>query len=344
LIHTQPQAQIVAHDATCTGQSNGSIEVTGASAEWINLTQMSSGEQIGAPTNGVFTGLAAGDYLVQIAVAYAGCVSDASGISISEPQFEEPQVIELTPGTCNTESDGSAAVYWEGQSTFTYALMDWANHVVLEGASENEILELETLAPQVYRLALSNGCLSREIQLDLTDPNAVMAAILSQNLTIDIPMGEAANVAIYQNNINALETHWLINGHEVQSDEVFEYPFHQSGLFELTLMAENGLCSAADTIQIQVNQHTTPLELVSEDIHVSQTTNHIQILATSLSTPIQRVEVFDMNGRLVYDESITLNTGLFSILKGNWATGIYSVVLFRDDQPHIKKLFIANQP
>ncbi len=344
LIHTQPQTQIVAHDATCTGQSDGSIEVTGASAEWITLTQMSSGEQIGAPTNGVFSGLAAGDYLAQIAAPYAGCVSDAIGISISEPQFEEPQVIELTPGTCNTESDGSAAIYWEGQPTFTYALMDWANHVVLEGASENEILELETLAPQVYRLALSNGCLSREIQLDLTDPNAVMAAILSQNLSLDIAMGEAVNVAIFQNNINALETHWLIDGHEVQSDDVFEYPFHQSGLFELTLVAENGLCSAAYTIQIQVNQHTSPLELVSEDIHVSQTTNHIQILATSLSTPIQRVEVFDMNGRLVYDESITLNSGLFSILKGNWATGIYSVVLFRDDQPHIKKLFIANQP
>ena len=254
------------------------------------------------------------------------------------------KVLGKNAGRCNTAIVGRVTADWAEQTNYSYALLDWANHVVLQGISETELLELNQLAPQVYRLVMDNGCVMREVTFDLTDPNAVMAAILSENLTLDLEMGQTAHVSIYQNNINALETHWLINGQMVQSGEVLEYPFYQPGDYQLTLVAENGMCSAMDTIAIHVNPSNGAQETVIEDVVVSQTTNHIQVYANALSTPIERIELFDMNGRLVHDEKTTITSGSYSIPKARWATGVYSVVLYRNGEPEIKKIFIAQQP
>lgn len=344
LIHTQNQAQIVAQDVECTNSATGSIEVTGASPEWVTLTQMSTGNTMTAAFNSAFHELTAGDYMVSIAIPFEGCSTGSIGIHIDEPHFLEPKILEQHAGSCNTESDGSVTAYWAEQTHYSYALLDWASHVVMQGISDTELLKLNQLAPQVYRLVMDNGCVIREVSFDLTDPNAVMAVILSENLTLDLEIGQTTQVSIYQNNINALETHWLINGQMAQSGDVFEYTFYQPGDYQLTLVAENGFCSAMDTIIIHVNPMAVVQESVIEDILVSQTTNHIQVYANALKKPIERIEIFDMNGRLVHDEKTTLSSGSYSIPKARWATGVYSVVLYRDGNPEIIKLFIAQQP
>jgi len=167
--------------------------------------------------------------------------------------------------------------------------------------------------------------------------------ILSDDTTIEIENGLAQQTTIYQNNINALETDWILNDVWSQSNSVFEHPFYLPGTYELILLAHNERCSATDTIQIEV-EVVSPVHEQSEGrITISQSNNQIAILAQSLTQAIEQIDVFDMNGQLVYSEKINLLSGMYNIQKGDWSTGVYSIVLYDHTSPKIHKLFISQQ-
>jgi hypothetical protein len=344
IIHTQQEVQVVVSDSDCLNANNGMIQVTGAQTDWIEITSMANQTVLNATNVGTYGQLLPGDYLISIQPNITGCEAQEIGIQISAPMVPMAQLVDSEVATCNQENNGSLSIHWAEAAPYSYSLFDEQNQLVQSGTSGAELLEIAQLSPQAYRIHLVGECMEQDLMVDLNDPDAVMAGILSEDLQLTVSNGVAQPIAIYQNNINAHETSWMLNNELVQSEAIFELPFYAPGHYELSLLAFNDRCSAADTIYINVEQVMVPENLSVEVIEVTQTTQHVQIFANALDQPIDRIEIFDLNGKLVYSELTNLQKGHHFMPKGNWVTGIYSVVLYQGTQPTIRKIFITKQP
>jgi hypothetical protein len=236
------------------------------------------------------------------------------------------------------------SVHWANAAPYSYVLFDDQYQIVLSGISGTELLDISELPAQVYRIHLEGECAEQDLMVDLNDPDAVMVGILSEDLHLTVTNGVAQPITIYQNNINALETSWMLNNELVQTESIFEWPFYVSGHHTLTLLAFNDRCSAADTISISVEQLLSPEQLTVEVIEVIQNNQQVQVFASTLDLPIERIEIFDLNGKLVYSELTNLQSGHHFMPKGNWVTGIYSVVLYQGAHTTIHKIFITKNP
>jgi Lectin C-type domain/HYR domain len=343
-IHTQQAMQLVVEDPTCASANNGSIELTNVSVDWVSIAGNNGTLVSSLPNTLSFQNLAAGDYLIAINPLIAGCATQQIGITLSSAPEVLAEIIELSPATCNQLQDGHFTLFVEDQSSFQYTLRDENGMPVLSGNAQDALVEFDSLQAQQYTVEIITACFQQTVVADLTDPEAVLVSILSDDLTLQVEEDLANVLTLYQNNINALEIEWTLNGNLVTADQVFEYPFYLSGDHQIGVFAHNDRCSATDQILVQVSAAPFSTELDDEQLSLSQSAHHVQLVVHELHTPIQRIDIFDLNGKLVYTESVQLMDGLHVMPKGQWGTGIYSVVMYRDEHPEIKKIFITKNP
>jgi hypothetical protein len=336
--------QLVVADPTCASANNGSIELTNVSVDWVSIAGNNGTLVSSLPNTLSFQNLAAGDYLIAINPLIAGCATQQIGITLSSAPEVLAEIIELSPATCNQLQDGHFTLFVEDQSSFQYTLRDENGMPVLSGNAQDALVEFDSLQAQQYTVEIITACFQQTVVADLTDPEAVLVSILSDDLTLQVEEDLANVLTLYQNNINALEIEWTLNGNLVTADQVFEYPFYLSGDHQIGVFAHNDRCSATDQILVQVSAAPFSTELDDEQLSLSQSAHHVQLVVHELHTPIQRIDIFDLNGKLVYTESVQLMDGLHVMPKGQWGTGIYSVVMYRDEHPEIKKIFITKNP
>jgi hypothetical protein len=343
-IHTQQAMQLVVADPTCAFEHNGSIELTNVSADWVTISGVDGVLIPSLPNTLSFQNLAAGDYLIAINPLIVGCPIQQIGITLSSSTELVAEIIEITPATCNQLQDGNFAVFVENHSSFQYFLRDEQGALVQSGISMSELIEFDSLAAQHYSIEITTPCFQQILSADLTDTEAVIVSILSGNISLQVEQDLANVLTLYQNNINALEIEWTVNGNLVTAENIFEYPFYLSGEHQVGVFAHNNRCSATDYIQVQVTSSPFTTELESEQMSVIQSAHHLQLVVHELERPVERIDIFDLNGKLVHTEAVHLIDGLHVMPKGNWSTGIYSIVAYRGEKLEIKKIFITRNP
>lgn len=103
-------------NCTCFGLTNGTIQVSATSIGSINYTLFPGGAN---NTSGAFSGLAAGNYTVNVSNGYCGITTT---LQISQPSNLVQNSLSSTLPSCTATTGGIQTLYSGGSGTITYTL------------------------------------------------------------------------------------------------------------------------------------------------------------------------------------------------------------------------------
>jgi pregnancy-associated plasma protein-A/SprB-like repeat protein/type IX secretion system substrate protein len=166
---TQPDeitlASLESVDATCFGEATGTLNVQGQGGDGnFNYTLNSENN-----TAGIFTDLAAGDYILTISDG-TGCTTSLP-VTVEEPQAVDVNVVESVAVSCYGADDGMLQINGiGGTGAYTYTL----------GLETNSNGTFENLPGGIYNLIVvdDNGC-SNTSELTIMQPEIIQPEIIS---------------------------------------------------------------------------------------------------------------------------------------------------------------------
>lgn len=233
-------ADVLINDISCAGAGDGSIEVSPiggvgeVSVNWSGPDEFESGQNL-------IEGLQAGTYSLLL-LDEEGCAFQA-GYTVEAPEILTVEVSEITDANCNVATDGVAtgaaaggtppySFTWEGDEGFS-----------AEGPSA------EGLAPGLYTLSVTdaNGCTETtqaeidfifEISADAGEDILVCASELPLLLVGD---GDGASEFLWTD----------ASGDTLIADALLDFSA-ASGSYVLFFTAGNGVCTAADSLTVEV--------------------------------------------------------------------------------------------
>ncbi len=171
----------------CNGDNTGVIVATaqGGLGDYVYTLQDTSGNPIPADQNspGVFTGLIAGTYVVQ--VESGDCLTTSEVITITEPDTVLDVTFEVTNVLCHGENNGKLEIIANGGSG-----------IILYAISPNldqyfETPTFENLAPGVYDAIVQDelGCFLT-FSFEVEEPPAVLILIDSDTIIPEVCEGD----------------------------------------------------------------------------------------------------------------------------------------------------------
>ena len=224
---------------TCNGQSIGSITVTpsGGSGSGYTYSQ-DNGANFQAGNQ--FTGLGAATYQIVVKDG-AGCVSSATGITISQPtavSFNTSQVNEM----CNGQSIGSITVTTSGGSGagYTYSKDN--------GATFQAGNQFTGLAAGTYQIVVKDGagCLSSATAVTITQPAVVTFTTSQVNETCN---GQSiGSITVTASGGSGTYTYSKDNGATFQTGATFSSL--APGAYQIVVKDSNGCLSSSSSVTI----------------------------------------------------------------------------------------------
>ncbi len=216
------------NDALCSGDNNGSAEITvsGGTAPYTYL--WSDGQ-----TTAIATGLTAGTYSVTVTDAN-GCTVTESGITVGQPALLASEGIGTGDATCFGACDGTAAISIDG-GTFPFTYL-WSNGQTTPFATG--------LCADSYSVTVTdaNGCTLTETNIIIDEPSQLTATTSSvPNLCNGDSNGSASVVA---SGGTAPYTYAWSNGETTSS--VTGLP---AGAYSVTVTDANG-CQVTENVTV----------------------------------------------------------------------------------------------
>ena len=180
LLSTNPQIN-------CTGDNTGVIVATaqGGLGDYIYTLQDTSGNPIPADQNspGVFTGLYAGTYVVQ--VESGDCLATSDVITITEPETSLDVTYEVTNVICHGEDNGRLEITADGGTgIIKYAISPNLDQFFVTNVFEN-------LAPGFYDAIVQDelGCFIT-FSFEVEEPPVVLISIVADSIFPEICEGD----------------------------------------------------------------------------------------------------------------------------------------------------------
>lgn len=302
-------------NVNCNGNSNGSVEVTGAGGVGPYMYSLNSGAFQNAP--GIFTGLAAGTYTVTVRDANL-CTTNVL-VTITQPAILSLTLNSKTDVACNGNSTGSITVTGSG-GTLPYQY-DIGSGFQASGTFSG-------LSASTYTITVrdAQNC-TTSINVTINQPSLLQGNITSQT-----------NVNCFGNATGSV----TVNGTGGTGSYLFALDagaFGGSGTF-------SGLTAGSYTITIRdANMCTTtvPVVIIQPTALGGSIVNLTDALCNGSSSGT--VEVSGLNGTAPYQYSINggglfVSSGMFTGL----AAGTYTVIVRDNNQCTFNVPVTINQP
>ncbi|MFA7273585.1 MAG: T9SS type B sorting domain-containing protein, partial [Crocinitomicaceae bacterium] len=335
LVTSPPQitiTSIVTDSVNCFGGSDGSVVITANNA--VNYTITSSGGAVTGPQAAfTFNGLAADTYTLQL-TDINGCTMDSSFQLFEATPISITSVV-ITTNLCNGDNTGGITISATGGTgTYQYSFDGGATF----GASNSNL----ALPAGSYTVSVRdiNLCVFDSIGVVITEPTALVvdsmvissATCYSQcngSITANISGGTGAytyswtNITPNPGNTNAVTN--LCDGLydlevmdangcilDTLNNAVAEPP----QIVFITLTTDSVNCFGGSDGIIDINATNTTNYIISGPVNLTQTTGTF----TGLPAGVYQIELQDINGCSVYNDTTLYEPTLFTISTGNDTT------------------------
>jgi len=257
--------------------------------------------------------------------------------------FTPQLVASVVNATCSGNNDAFIALDQQGGVEWNYNLVDANNNVVASGVSFTGLDTINNLSPGTYILQLSHlsGYTTSEVYtvsgVQLVDATlAVSATTVEQNemITLDAASATATNYT------------WDMGDGTVYNNlSTVEHSYAQAGTYDIVLIADNGVCSNNQTLQIVVNSSIVTSILSEEagklwayhyadNLYFKQTLNNESTtLNATLYNALGQIVVAVSESNLVYNQ-------VFTAPLENIASGTYVLHTKAGDKVTVRKIVI----
>ncbi len=301
-------------EPTCNGDENGSITINVTGGNSPITFSLNGGP---AQSGNVFSGLAAGTYVITLA---NGCTETVT-VTISEPAAI---VLDATsqPVLCNGDASGSIEVTATGGTGVLQYSVDGGN-------TFQPTVSFSGLAAGTYVLVVAdeNGCSVSE-GVVITEPAEALAATADvQNIACT---GDASgSVVVIATGGTGAYTYSSDGGTTTQSSNVFGEL--AAGDYTITVTDANG-CSTTVDVTVEEPAELLTIETTATPVSCNgQGDGMIDVTATGGDAPYE----YSFNGGITYQSS-----GSFT----NLAPGTYTVVVRDANGCEVASIVVVTQP
>jgi len=331
ILHAKPGADFESQMASCYGSEDGQISLTAPNytdwtIEWFDNENVSIGTS--NDNSSVLSGLTAGSYTAVLTSTDELCNALTQEIAVIQPGEEEISM-SYTPTTCS-EDLGFINVDVSNANEWTVSAV--ANGELVTEQTGTETAQLSELPGGIYTVQVSTSCNTEELEINLSDENAVQSAF---NAPAEIILENSlAVLSVVNTSENALYTEWYLDGELISQEYDFSYEFISTGEHELTLISFNDFCSSESSQVILVS---TADNIVENQLVVSIINTDTDWILNLEEWANSNVEVYDSAGKLVITERIT--SSAYSVSKSSLSTGVYTLIITSESKMiHTAKL------
>ncbi|MFZ6050506.1 PKD domain-containing protein [Halocola ammonii] len=332
-------------DVTCFNGSDGWVAARGAgNGPWTYTWYNEMGGVIAYEENISVTSqvddLAFGTYYVEVEDENSLCGTLTKVIEINEPMPEELSLSSQS-ATCNNE-DGEIVIGVENANAIEYSITG-NNGSEFSSSVEGDSSIIPLLQGDVYTVNISTACNTFEqMTVDLTDENAVTAAIDIENDVVEMQDG-IAEVQFSHNSENATSVAWNFGNGETSEMNNPIHTFTEVGEYEITLTAQNEICDNTDTRTITVEESVSVGDDFdpSEEITMTALRERVQLEFGNARLEQPIVEVYNTAGQLVISKKLSnVNGDIILIETAGLRQGIYSLTILENDSRVFSEQFV----
>ena len=327
MIHGQVAATILTSNTTCANSEDGVIDVVTPEGVW-NVTLAADQTTYSANGSVTFDHLSPGAYTLSISNGAEGCGVNEQTIIIDEPMPVTANQTHLVRATC-IGNDGVLRYEVANTEWFAYVLMNGEGDIVREGTVEGNELVEEFLPGDQYELAIYTTCETITESIDLS-PETNFNYLWTAN-TLSLQTGETLSIETQAG--TGLSYTWNINGVQYNNASI-EVIFDEPGVYNATLMVNNGMCTCSEEITITVGALDVNGTFEQSPVNVVQQGDIIWFSGDLAINKLQ-ARVYDASGRLVMAKQLaplTLANSQMMEMSGT-SKGIYQIILV--DEQHV---------
>ncbi len=328
IIRVSPMVQVVATNAQCFGQNDGSVTLQSVQGTWNISVENEFGGSIYSGTGATTIDLGVGNYIVVLNNEDDACGVVQQTVEITQPEAPTTQLTYMID-ECNAGDGGSIAFEVTNIGNYTYELTS-SNGIVQNGTGDEDWLYFNNLPGALYYLSVTDQCDTYATEAILLDENAVDASweTTPSSITfIENTTGVISASIIAENATNVL---WYVNNAFTSIGNTLEYTVTTPGTYSISAVVSNGICEVTLSEQVTATVVVGLNEQEAASIQWLQTGEGVQIGFTE-SVALSGLRVTDMAGRIVYEiNSIGSDGQQIVVPMTEWASGIYQFALLKE--------------
>lgn len=332
VINMNAPLHVNALDATCNGNEDGSIQISSASAGWTVMAQDVFGN-VHYATDGVISGLPAGDYNVTYENVDAMCTAASLGVTISQPEIISAE-IQTTIDYCNSGMSGRLEMITTNAESFNYSIVNAEGAIISSGTSEDEYLMVTDLPAGEFTVNISSNCYSETFAFNLTDENAVNVEITLNTPQLSLVLGETVTISANANSSQNVSYEWTVNGFDGGDQNFLEFIVNNAGTYEILCVADNGDCSdIASSTAIVESTVGIEEELEGPQAIITRMGNALMISFQNASASKATIALYSSTGALVMKMTGNADQGqVRTIDMTSLSTGVYTIDVQQDNK------------
>lgn len=313
LVHASAALPRYYEAATCAGVADGQATVVNTGTTPVDVTWMDElgsvmllqGQVSGVAT---ITGLAAGDYLVQ--VSNTGCGQLMEPFTIDEPSTLDATATSTEAG-CAGASDGSIDItVMGGTEPYTFA---WSN------SSANEDLVAAEAGNYDVVITDGNGCTLSVNGLQVTAGAGPVAAFMASNALAYI----GDTLYFFNTGTYGLQYAWDYGDGSASSDGDGEHVYTMPGNYTVVLTVTDGACIATVSTDIVVSSLTGLVQLTDGAVNAYSDASGFVLQWNLSKLEDLTLTLLDAGGRVLDTRNTTASTGTERFGAQGLAGGIY---------------------
>jgi hypothetical protein len=337
LISMNAPLHVNALDATCNGNEDGAIEINSAIEGWTVLAQDVFGN-VHYATDGIISGLPAGDYNVTYENVDAMCIAASMGVTISQPEIISAE-IQSTVDYCNSGMSGRVEMIVSNTDNFNYTLTNADGVVIASGSSEDAYLMVSNLPAGEFMVNLSANCYSESFGVNLNDINTVDVEITLSTPELNLELGQTVTIAANANSSQDVTYEWTVNGFDGGDQNFLEFVINNPGTYEIICVADNGSCSDIAT-STAIVQSTVGIdeEVDGPQAIITRMGNALMISFQNASASKATISLYSSTGALVMKMSGNADQGqVRTIDMTSLSTGVYTIDVQQDNKVLVRQ-------
>jgi len=313
LIHATAALPRYYEAASCAGMADGQATVVNTGATPVDITWMDELGNILLVQNqvagvGVLTGLAAGDYMVQ--VSNTGCGSLTESFSIDEPAVLAASTTITSTG-CAVATDGAIDLTpMGGTAPYTYA---WSN-----GSGDEDLMNVEA---GNYDVAITdgNGCNRSIAGLVVNAGTGPVASFLPSSV-----LAYAGDTLYFFNTSTyGAQYSWDFGDGSTSADGDGEHIYTMPGNYMVVLSVQDGACSAVYSMDIVISSSTAVVQLTDGAVRAYAEAEGFVFQWSLANTNGFQVDILDAHGRSVLNREVNGALGTERFNMNGMAEGVY---------------------
>lgn len=239
--------------------------------------------------------------------------------------------------SCQGLTDGSIEVEHNTQSSFAVTWSDDVGNVIGTDLSNSSNYMISDLAPGTYHVDISGNCVLDDMVVEILDPEPVVADFSLGGETFEL--NEVITIA---NNSTGSESYYWEMGDGTSYNGFAPTHFYSNpGTYSIELTSYNGSkdCYDNQKLQVEILQSSVGIEDAEDGVITAFVSNESINVINRESIFIERLQLTDMNGKLIKSQSVKGN-GNTTMKMPALSSGIYMLKIVTTDSFKTVKLFV----